>query len=336
MGNFRKLSICLLVGVVAAFVLQRIIYRIIWEFGDHRIPPPVYAIAGLVLVVAGVLIFRRRVMAGWQGMLAGWIALDLAMIGWQKLFHLQGQVPLGQLEEPFRSFPGETLTWAFFGRSFPFFCLIGVLQIAGACLLMFRRTRLFGAIVLLPVILNIVLLNIFYGFEAGDTVHAIVLLTGLLCLILAHWRRLVAVFFREDIGGSSGLVLPVVVTVAPLVLVLSFGPPDRNPQLTGKYRVEDLTVNGIPTAVTSCQDSVLTTVYFDQGNDVVLDFNSLQRRWIGRYRLDRISGALTASWRYPVPVKDPLVGRLDRVQEGEWRLIGVIGKDSLIARLVKE
>jgi len=163
MGTIRKLAICLLTGVVVAFVLQRIIYRIIWEFGDKFIPPPVYAIAGLVLVVAAALVFRRRVMAGWQGILG-----------------------------------------AFFGRSFPFFCLIGVLQIVGACLLMFRRTRLFGAIFLLPVVLNIVLLNIFYGFDAGDTVHALILLVGLSCLILVHWRRLVAVFFGEDSGGPGG------------------------------------------------------------------------------------------------------------------------------------
>ena len=180
MGNIRKLAICLLIGGVAAFVLQRIIYRIIWEFGNKHIPPPVYAIAGLVLVVVAALLFRRRVAVVWQGILAGWIALDLAMIGWQKLFHLQGQVPLGRLDEPFSSFSGEDLTWAFFGHSFPFFCLIGVLQIVGAFLLMFGRTRLFGTIFLLPVVLNIVLLNIFYGFEAGDTVHAVVLLIGLI------------------------------------------------------------------------------------------------------------------------------------------------------------
>jgi hypothetical protein len=335
MGYIRKLAICLLIGVVAAFVLQRIIYRVIWEFGDKFIPPPVYAIAGLVLVVAVVLAFRRQVVAGWQGILAGWMALDLAMFGWQKLFLLQGQVPLGQLDEPFSSFPGETLTWAFFGRSLPFFCLIGMLQIAGAFLLMFRRTRLFGAIFLLPVILNIVLLNIFYGLDVGDTVHAVILLVGLLCLILAHYERLRAVFFRAD-GGSGSVAFPVVVIVAPLVLVLSFGSPDRNPQLTGKYRVEDLTVNGIKMGVASCQDSVLTMVYFDQGNDVVLEFNSLQRRWIGSYRLDRVSGALMASWRYPASAKDPLAVRLDRVQAGEWRLAGVLGKDSLRARLLKE
>jgi hypothetical protein len=200
---------------------------------------------------------------------------------------------------------------------------------------MFRRTRLFGAIFLLPVILNIVLLNIFYGFEVGDTVHALILLVGLVCLTLVHYERLRAVFFRGD-GASGGVVLAVVVIVAPLVLVLSMGSPDRNPQLTGKYRVEDLTVNGVKMGLPSCQDSMLTTVYFDQGNDVVLQFNSLQRRWIGSYRLDRVSGALVASWRYPVSAKDPLAVRLDRVQAGEWRLVGVLGKDNLRARLLKE
>ena len=59
MGYIRKLAICLLIGVVAAFVLQRIIYRVIWEVGDKFIPPPVYAIAGLVLVVAAAFLLRK-------------------------------------------------------------------------------------------------------------------------------------------------------------------------------------------------------------------------------------------------------------------------------------
>jgi hypothetical protein len=63
MGNIRKLAICLLIGVVVAFVLRRIIYRIIWEFGNQHIPPQVYAIAGLVVVVMAAVIFRRRVLA---------------------------------------------------------------------------------------------------------------------------------------------------------------------------------------------------------------------------------------------------------------------------------
>ena len=98
MGSIKKLAICLFIGVVAAFVAQRIIFRAIWEFGNRRIPPPAYAIVFgvlLVLVAVAILVFRRRVLGAWQGILAGWMALDLAMFGWQKLFQLQGQVPAG-------------------------------------------------------------------------------------------------------------------------------------------------------------------------------------------------------------------------------------------------
>jgi len=336
MGYIKRLAVCLLVGLVAAATLQRIIYRVFWELGDRFQPAPVIGIAGMALVILATVIFSRRVAAVSEGALGGIMALDFAMFGWQKLFREQGQIPLGRLDEPFSSFSGENLTWAFFHHSFAFFCVIGIIQIVGACLLLFPRTRLLGAIFLLPVLLNIILLNIFYGFDAGDLVHALILLAGLLYLILLHYRALATFFFRRVDGSLGNVVLAALVIVAPLVLVASFGSPDRNPQLTGKYRVEDLSVNEVRSVARSCQDSVLTTVYFDLGNDVVLEFNSLQRRWIGRYRLDRVSGALEASWRYPVPAKDPLVGRLDRVQPGEWRIIGMLGKDSLRARLVKE
>jgi peptide-methionine (S)-S-oxide reductase len=336
MAHLKKLAVCLLVGIVAAATLQRIIFRIIWEFGNRRIPPPVYVIIGLALVVLAVVICSRRIMAASEGILSGFIALDMVMFGWQKLLHQQGFIPLGRLDEPFSSFSGEDLTWAFFGRSFGFFCVIGIIQIAGGFLLLFRRTRLFGAIFLLPVLLNIVLLNIFYGFEAGDLVHTLILLIGLSYLILRHYGALVVLFFRREGVSQGNVVLPAVVMIAPLLLVMSFGSPDRNPQLTGKYRVVDLSVNQVRLIARSCEDSVLTTVYFDLNNEMVLKFNSLERIWIGSYRLDRATGALVASWRYPASAKDTLVGRLDRSITGEWQITGSLGKDRLSARLVRE
>jgi hypothetical protein len=193
----------------------------------------------------------------------------------------------------------------------------------------------------LPVVLNIVLLNIFYGFDWGDLAHSLILLIVLAYLILQQYQQLVTLFFRQGAGlpGFSiakNVVRVAVVIVAPLLLVLSFGSPDHNPQLTGKYRVQDLSVNGIGTVAASCQDSVLTTVYFDLNNDMVLEFNGLQRRWVGSYRLDRTTGAVVASWRYPMWAKDTLFARLDRGQPGEWWMMGLLGKDSLRARLVKQ
>lgn len=269
------------------------------------------------------------------------IGLDLSMFGWQKLFHQQGFTPLARLDEAFSSFPGEALTWAYFGHSYAFTCIIGIFQIAGAFMLVFRRTRLFGAIFLMPVMLNIVLLNIFYGFEVGDLVHGLILLIGLSYLILQHYQRLAAFFFRgnSSLQGHSlagNVMLTAMVIVFPLLLVLSFGSPDRNPQLTGKYRVQDLSVNQSRPVAASCQDSVLTMVYFDLNNELVFEFNGLQRRWIGSYRLDRSTGALAASWRYPVWAKGTLFAKLQRGRGGDWEMTGLLGKDTLRARLVKD
>ena len=359
MGYLKKLGICLLTGVTAVIVLQRIGYRLSWEWAGHRYPPPVFTIAGgLLFLLAAIVasaVWQRKGGAGrerkggagflatsavWQGILAGFIGLDLATFGWQKLFQQQFVVPIGGLDEPFSSFSPEDLTWAYFHASYAFTCVIGVCQIAGSFLLFFRRTRLFGAIFLLPVMINITLIDVFYGFEAGVTVHAVILLIGIVYLILVHYRRLAKFFFPRD-GATGrrmrgGLAQPIaLVVVAPMLLMVSFGSPDHNPRLTGKYNVQGLRVNGVAVMAGSCQDSVLTTVIFDLNNDMVLEFNGLQRRWIGSYRFDRATGALVAFWRFPAAARDTLVARLEPDHPGAWQLTGSLGKASLQALLVK-
>ena len=339
MGYLKKLGLCLLTGVTLIIVLQRIGYRLCWEWAGHHYPPPIYVIVGGVLILGAAAAYSRKGQeALWQGILAGFIGLDLALFGWQKLFHQQFLVPIGRLDDPFNSFSREDLTWAYFHASYAFTCVIGFCQIAGSFLLYFRRTRLFGAIFLLPVLLNITLIDLFYGLDTGVTVHAIILLIGLFYLILVHYKRLAVFFFSRE-GFSrrlAGYASPIALAIVlPVLLMLSFGSPDRNPQLTGKYKVEGLRVDGVSTVAASCQDSVLTTVIFDLNNDMVLEFNGLQRRWIGSYRLDRATGALVAFWRFPVQARDTLFARISRDPSGAWQLTGSIGKDSLRALLVK-
>lgn len=351
MGYLKKLVVCLLAGITVVITLQRISYRLIWEWVGHHYPPPMFALFfGVLILLAAVvysflwqgkekkgLVDSPAVLAMWQSILAGSIGLDLAMFGWQKLFHQQFIVPMGRLDEPFNSFSGEDLTWAYFAASYVFTCVIGVCQIVGSFLLFVKRTRLFGAIFLFPVLLNITLIDIFYGLEAGVTVHAILLMIGVLYLIFQQYGRLVAFFFsREGRAGFGAVVMPIaLVVLLPLLLVASFRSPDRNPQLTGKYDVQALRVNGESVAATSCQDSVLTSVIFDLNNEMVLEFNSLQRRWIGNYRLDRSTGGLVASWHFPAQAKDTLVAKLEQGRPGAWHITGSIGATSFQALLVK-
>jgi hypothetical protein len=105
--------------------------------------------------------------------------------------------------------------------------------------------------------------------------------------------------------------------------------------LTGKYTVSHLKINRQDVTANSCSDSVLTLVYFDQGNDCVFEYNSQQRLFIGSYRLDKTRSHLAVAWRYPRNVHDTLTATLSPSGAQNKYLIGKIGKDSLRMELVK-
>ena len=352
----KKITTCFIAGLVTSFAIQRIVYRTIWEFKNKWIPPPIFVVIPILLVLLFVIIYsfywhrkeRKEqinltgTLAFWQGIIRFFIALDLSMIGWQKLFHLQFYTPLGILDQPFSSFSGEALTWAYFGHSYAFTCVVGLLQIAGSYLLLFKRTSLFGCFILFPVLLNIVCIDFFYGLEAGELGHAIILLIGILYLLLQNYNRLAEFFFK----AKNNLVavhfknrfianmIRLLVVLIPLLLIFSYSSRDKNPQLTGKYTVTNIFINQKPVIVTSCEDSILTTVYFDKGNDIVFEFNSQQRKLIGSYQFNKQDNHLSAAWRYPS--NQPMFeGTLIMTKQNQIRLLGKIGQDSLQVVLLK-
>src|SRR2546423_13924738 len=70
-----------------------------------------------------------------------------------------------ELDKPMGQVSGFWLTWYYFGYSAVYGNLIGLVQIAGGVLLMFRRTTLLGSCLLLAVITNIILVDIFYQID---------------------------------------------------------------------------------------------------------------------------------------------------------------------------
>ena len=96
----------------------------------------------------------------------------------------------------------------------------------------------------------------------------------------------------------------------------------------------NLFINEKSVIIKSCADSILTTVYFDKGNDIVFEFNSQQRRLIGSYQLSKQDNHFSAAWRYPSdqPAFD---GMLITSKQNQITLLGKIGQDSLQAVLLK-
>lgn len=346
----HSIAVCTLAGLLAGATLLRTGR---WLLGGGRTTPSGLLPLAVLVLIASVLYglwWSRRpysqptysqVLALWQGIIRADIALDLALFGWQKIAKLQFFIPLGMLDLPFSSFSGEDLVWAFFAHSYPYRVAIGLLQILGAWLLLFRRTRLLGTLVLLPILLNIILLDYFYRLPTGVLIHALIILAGVLYLLLLDYERLVEFFLRTPsylphlafAGQRWRWVGRLAVMSLPLLLLSVYQFPDTYPQLTGKYAVRDLRLDGLTQAARTCQDSVLTTVYLDIAHDCVFEFNGTGRRLFGTYTYQADGKRLRVHWRYPTPRPDSLQLILRPTPTG-LLAAGQLGRQRVAFRLV--
>jgi len=338
---FQRLIICLLAGLICGATLARMEERILSQF----IPVPVIiGLSVLILVVALIAAFLRKgTNTFWIGVLRYGIAFDLAMFGFQKIFHMQFYTPIGMLDEPFSSLSKEWLTWSYFGRSYPFTVIIGRSQIIGSLLLVFSRTRLFGLIFLVPVMLNIIFIDYFYELHLGVLVHAIFLFAGLIQLLLLDYTRLVDFFFKDNSGESFSVpfrnqavkyAVRLSIVFGPLFLIFLYLSTDKNLNpLRGKYLVTDLEING-KFAEPEC-DSLLSVVYLDHRNECIFEFNSFKRRMFGHYDLKNES--MTTNWHYPpTALNKTFSGTLKNNNDSTIQLAGIISGDTIKVSLRKQ
>jgi hypothetical protein len=124
--------------------------------------------------------------------------------GTSKLLHLQFDVA-ALAARPVGSLNGYQLTWFYCGYSRMYALILGMTQVGGSTLLLFRKPTLLGAVLMLPVMANILLINIIIlvndtglcGFGAHQLVHA-------RDLVASAGRALVAVLGKPD-ARANGL-----------------------------------------------------------------------------------------------------------------------------------
>jgi hypothetical protein len=152
------------------------------------------------------------------------IALVLLFYGFGKLTHAQFTILDSELDKPMGHVNGFWLTWYYFGYSGVYGTIIALSQIGGAILLTFRKSALLGASLLFPLVVNIVLIDIFYRIDLGALLMAVFVLIGLIILLLFHKRELIAFFWGKQNqlfpSVSSGKRFAAVQWVVRLALIL--------------------------------------------------------------------------------------------------------------------
>ena len=155
-------------------------------------------------------------------------------------------LPFSFWQKPLETLSGKSITWAFFGYSPWFQILLGILEFIPAILLLFRRTTLLGAILLLPITLNVCLVN--YALDlwsATKQISLTFLLLNMLILLL-EWRRIkIIVATVLDKGNNTKYLLAeILLGISLLTVCLYFSISDLNRYkkqenfLTGKWTAQ--------------------------------------------------------------------------------------------------
>lgn len=123
-------------------------------------------------------------------------AFLLYMYGASKLAHLQFHLGPELPHRPLGSLNGYELTWYYYGYSRAYACILGLTQILGATLLLFRRTTLLGAAMMTPVMANILLINVFILVnDYGPEFMATFILTCMLVIVWHQSGSLISLFW---------------------------------------------------------------------------------------------------------------------------------------------
>jgi hypothetical protein len=130
-------------------------------------------------------------------------AFMLFMCGFSKLLHWQFNLQSELAQRPIGSLTGYQLTWYYYGYSKTYACLLGLTQVAGASLLLFRKTALLAALLMTPVMVNILMINIFILVnDYGPYVISALILASML-LILWHERlSLVSLLWSSQVSEA--------------------------------------------------------------------------------------------------------------------------------------
>ena len=153
---------------------------------------------------------------------ARWLAAVIMIAyGFAKLTGSQFTVLDSELTKPMGEVSGFWLTWHYFGYSSIYRTIIALVEIGGGLLLIWPRTSLLGALVLLPVVGNIILTDIL--FLVGALPVSIAVLVCLLIILRPHARRLAEAVLLDFKPSRRAVTLRAAAVVAVLAGAWGFG-----------------------------------------------------------------------------------------------------------------
>lgn len=92
-----------------------------------------------------------------------------------------------------------------YGHSHAYALILGLIQLAGGALLLFRKTALLGAALMLPVMTNIVMINVFFHIAWGAMATSAFIFASMLAVLWHSRHALVGVFWTDQAGEPASV-----------------------------------------------------------------------------------------------------------------------------------
>ncbi len=319
---FFKLCASVLTAIAVLSVLMmaaELVPRSFWNTHEQLYEYSLIAVVVVAVLasIAYVWVWHRREQTGtvdsglrhaWlQGIIRYWLALEISTYGFAKILRTQFETPSYRLDMPVGELTGFGLTWYYFGYSYTLAVIIALFQIGGSILLLYRRTTLLGTMILLPVLTNIVLINLFYDISTGAFFNSVVFTLGLVFLMLLDVDKLKRTFWDLverlppiTLGHNwvkHGLrLLPIAVAFSIIFYFVQTNKSDN--VLLGTWKVERFTRNGqvVPTTAWLTDTTAWNRVYFAGWQGVAFSPNPYRYKPAeslrGSYEFDSLKNTL--------------------------------------------
>jgi hypothetical protein len=132
-------------------------------------------------------------------------AFLLFMYGSSKLLGRQFSLPPEIALRPVGSLNGYQLAWFYYSYSHTYAVILGLIQLAGGGLLLFRKSALLGAALTFPVITNIVMINVFFHIAWGAMCTSAFIFASMLAVLWHHRHALVGVFWTDQASEPASV-----------------------------------------------------------------------------------------------------------------------------------
>lgn len=214
-----------------------------------------------------------KIISWFSTLLRYWIAFLLLDFGFQKIFEVNFNYSYHINDTLSNALTGQELTWKYYGYSYGLSVILAGFQIIGSVILLYKRAILLGVAILLPVMVNIVLINIFYNIGPITLFTSILITLGLVNLFLQQKVDIIGFFNQHkdklpSIGNNfSRTIARILCVLIPLFFVIYYNyDVHRSKKYFGKWQVTSMTRNGTMIDQNAWQKDTLAwkTVYIEE------------------------------------------------------------------------